>query len=176
MGAEDDDQFGWDGHAAGLVGSPVLKPAFVVGRVGIGPAPVDLGAGLLRGRYLLPRLASGPVRAPEQSEDGLAPVQQAWSMPVSGQRRTDGCGAVRQRGARRGCDGCPRSPLRCGDRGSRPGRSGRRARCSSPGRAPGTCVQRAPRACPNDRNALSPASVPRSRIMRPMTGKQLSHE
>ena len=106
MGAEDDDQFGWDGHAAGLVGSSVLKPASVVGRVGIGPAPVDLGAGLLRGRYLLPRLASGPVRAPEQSEDGLAPVQQAWSMPVSGQRRTDGCDHVPE------LTGTPRAAVR----------------------------------------------------------------
>ena len=47
--AEDGDQLGRDGHAAGLVGGPVLEPAFVVGRVGVGPAPVDFGTGLLQG-------------------------------------------------------------------------------------------------------------------------------
>jgi hypothetical protein len=40
--AQDGDQFGRDRHAPGLCGGPVLEPAFVVCRVGVTPAPVDL--------------------------------------------------------------------------------------------------------------------------------------
>jgi hypothetical protein len=49
VGAEDGDQLGRDGHASGLVSGPVLQAALVMRGVGVGPAPVDLGAVLLQG-------------------------------------------------------------------------------------------------------------------------------
>ncbi|HWG64075.1 MAG TPA: hypothetical protein VG253_20495 [Streptosporangiaceae bacterium] len=70
MRAEDGDQLGRDGHPAGLVGGPVLEPALVVRGVAVGPAPVDLGAGLLQGEAAPSGLGQVAVLASEADDLG----------------------------------------------------------------------------------------------------------
>lgn len=75
-GAQDGDQFRWDGHVAGLVGAPVLQPSVTMCRAGLGPAAVDLGPGLLQGEaaplctWQVAVLAARPdhLAGPERSE------------------------------------------------------------------------------------------------------------
>src|SRR5260370_37883052 len=72
MRAEDGDQLGRDGHPTCLVGGSVFEPALAVRGVGVGPAPVDFGAGLLQGEAAPSRLGQGAVLASEADDLGRA--------------------------------------------------------------------------------------------------------
>jgi hypothetical protein len=51
--AQDLHQDGRDGHRTHVVAGAVLEAAFLVGIAGVGPLPVDLGAGLGEGDLAL---------------------------------------------------------------------------------------------------------------------------
>jgi hypothetical protein len=82
--AEDGDQLGRNGHQARRVGGAVLEPSFVVGRVGAGPASVDLGAGFRQGEAASPGL--GQVAVLEPQTYGLGGPERG-ELPAGIQRR-----------------------------------------------------------------------------------------
>jgi hypothetical protein len=72
-----------DGHAARLVGRPVLEPALVVRGVAVGPAPVHLGTGFLQGEAAPSGLGEVAVLA-AQADDLAGPERGVVHAGVEG--------------------------------------------------------------------------------------------